>query len=94
MIKDLVKGHFEVIFHNVVHQRVDPCSIFVVHQTVIVDTEDLMDKKPYHSVFALQRHLLQQQATLDNTGEVTQVEGVVRLSWSWKQVLHGFLIHL
>lgn len=44
VIEHLVKGLFEVVFEDAVHQLVDPCSIFVIHQSVIVDAEDLMDK--------------------------------------------------
>lgn len=67
VVKHLVKRLFEVIFENAVHQLVEPCSILVIHQTVIVDTEDLVDKQAYHSVLVLQRLLLHQQAALDNT---------------------------
>ena len=94
VIKHLNKILFEVIVEDVVHQLVEPSPVFVVHQTVVVDTEDLVDKQAYHGVFVLQRLLLQQQAALDDAWEVPQVERVVRLGWSWKQVLHGFLIHL
>jgi len=83
-----------VVFENTVHHIVEPCSVFVIHKTVIVNTEDLMDKQPYHRTFVFQRLLLQQQAALDNTGEVPKIERIVRLGWSWKQVVHGFLIHL
>ncbi len=67
MIKHLVKGLFEVIFEDTVHQLVEPCAIFVIHQAVIVDTEDFVDKQADHSAFVLQRLFLQQQTALDNT---------------------------
>ena len=76
------------------HQLVEPSLIFIIHKTVIVDPENLMDKQADHSAFVLHRLLLQQQAAMDNTREVSQVEDVVRLSRSWKQVHHGFLVHL
>lgn len=94
MIKYSLKRLFEVGFQDVIHQLVEPCSIRVIYEAIIVDAIDLVDKQADQSVFVLNGLLLHQQAALDNAWKVPQVEGVVGLGWSWKQVQHGFLIHL
>lgn len=59
VIKHLNEGLFEVVLKNAVHQLVEPRSVFVIHQAVIIDSEDFMDKQMYHGAFAFQRFLLQ-----------------------------------
>lgn len=71
MIEDLVKGLFEVIFEDAGHQPEEPCSVFVIHKTVVEYTEDLMDKQAYHSMLVLQRLLPEQQAALNDAREIS-----------------------
>lgn len=71
VIKDLLKGLFEMVFEDAVHQIKEPCSIFVINQSVVVDTEDLVNKQPNHSMFVFQRLLLQQQAASNDAGEIS-----------------------
>lgn len=70
VIKDLLKRLFEMIFDDAVHQIEEPGSIFVIHQSVVEDTVDLVDKQPDHCMFVFQRLLLQQQAALNDPGEI------------------------
>lgn len=66
VIKHLLEGLVEVTFEDTGHELVEPRLIFVVHQPVVVDTENLVDKQADHGLLAIQRVLLQQQAALDD----------------------------
>lgn len=67
VLEYLLKRLFEVGFKDVIHQLVEPCSICVIYEAIVVDTVDFVDKQADHSVFVLHRFLLHQQAALDNT---------------------------
>lgn len=94
MCKNWIKCFFEMLFHNIFHYIEQPCSVTVFHQTVVEDTKYLMYKQTNHCLFAFNRTPLNEQAAMDNTWEVTQVERIMRLGWCGQEIFDGFLIHL
>lgn len=69
-----------------------PHHVLVVDETVSEDTGDFMTPQPHDDFLAWNIILDAEADTADNLAEVTQVEGVMRLSRSWLEIFLNLFV--
>ena len=69
-----------------------PHHVLVVDETVSEDTGDFMTPQPHDDFLAWNVILDAKADTADNLAEVTQVEGVMRLSRSWLEIFLNLFV--
>ena len=98
MHEELVEVLRKVRLGQLLDVREDPVAIFVVHQSVVEDAHRLVH--PQAVVFAhaaepgLDALRFLQGETLDDAGDVAEVEGVVRLRRRGEQLGDGLVVHV
>lgn len=50
VVKNFVERLVKTVFDNGVHQLKEPGPIFVIHQAIVKDSEDLVNKQAYQSL--------------------------------------------
>ena len=72
----------------------EPISIGVSNQSVVEHPEHLVHPQTSERIRVFDRTRVGETATLDNPGEISQIEEVVTLLWGWQEILDGTLVNL
>lgn len=86
--------HVKVVLHLLVSQLAVPVAISLVDKTISEHSESLVDPQMNQASLVLKVLEADHEDSLDHLGEISEVEGVMALGWSWQEVVDGLLIEV
>lgn len=86
--------NLEIVLQITFKHLEEPSPILFINQTVIEDTLSFVNPQADKCFFVLKIVVIYFEDALENFAQVSQVECIVRFSWSWQELSSNFTIHV